>query len=47
MDISNDKQVKSHTRNLEHGSEKENLRETESFLIAVQNNVRRIMSKQE
>ena len=47
MDISNDKQMKSHTRKIGHGSERETLRETESLLIAAQNNAMKTMSKQE
>ena len=40
MDTSSDKLAELHTRRLGYGNEKGNLkRETESFLIAAQNNV--------
>ena len=46
MDISRHKQAKFHTRKL--GQEKGNLnRETESLLVAAQNNAIKTMSKQE
>ena len=45
MDISNDKQAKSHTRRLGHGQERETLREKLNLLIAAQNNVKAKIDK--
>ena len=46
MDISSDKQAKSHTRKPRHGYEKGNFkRETESLIITAQNNAIRTRQK--